>query len=283
MRKVLLYSINDYQTQPDLAGCYNDNRTAANYIRDRLNVDGLDIRLLTGQRCRKQALIERVNWLVDGAKPGDWLGFGGSSHGLKFPERDPISGRIIRNSQAVAMWDFDWTPETCVRDFEFLEIFSRLPQGCLLTWINDSCYSGGMTMHRNLRAASGSWYETRARTILPNEIPLDMQWRLETAEAAGLASENLISKAAAAGKIPFQYISGCGRDEVSADLRDPRTGRAYGAMSQSLFDTLWKEPVSTPLKRVIEFVNRELDSMNLGQHPQVEGVYSDVPFGGPIP
>jgi hypothetical protein len=43
----------------------------ARFISEKCKISPQNIRLLTDDRATTQAILERLNWLVDGAKPGD--------------------------------------------------------------------------------------------------------------------------------------------------------------------------------------------------------------------
>lgn len=87
MDKALLVGINSYPTAP-LRGCVNDVVDAAKFISEKCGFSSQNVRLLTDDRATTQAIIDRLNWLVDGAKAGDRLYFHYSGHGAQMATRD---------------------------------------------------------------------------------------------------------------------------------------------------------------------------------------------------
>lgn len=277
LSKAFLFSVNDFKFISDLAGCYNDNMTAARNLRDKYNVNGWDIRLLTGSRVTKINVLERLDWLVSDLKAGDRIFLGHSHHGLIFPERDRMSGRPILLSQAAAMWDFNWDDgiNTCIRDFEFIERMLRIPEGVIADWVNDSCNSGRMTNDSrkskglSIRTPDGPMY-AQERTISPDHWPLDVRWRYETAVASGLPQKDKVVEMIRGGQLNVAYWAGSAADKSSLDLHDPQTGKAYGAHTEYLFRTLAAYPPSTPRSEINKRHNDTLYSMNMDQNPQLE-------------
>jgi len=88
-QRALLVGINKYKmANSDLSGCVND----VTNIRDGLikffgfTID--DIRVITDDRATKKAIMERLTWLVKGAKAGDRMLFHFSGHGSQVRDRE---------------------------------------------------------------------------------------------------------------------------------------------------------------------------------------------------
>jgi len=147
-RKALLVGINDYKGINDLRGCINDVTNMRNILKTFLGFQNTDIRLLTDARATKANIITRLNWLVRGAKSGDYLVFHYSGHGSQVRDRDSdeLSDHM---DELICPYDMDWDG-TYITDDDLRDIFKKLPQGVLLEVFLDSCHSG-----TGLRAIDG--------------------------------------------------------------------------------------------------------------------------------
>lgn len=139
-RKALLVGINDYQGISDLRGCINDVTNMRNILKTFLGFSNNDIRLLLDARATKANIISRLNWLVRGAKSGDYLVFHFSGHGSQIRDRDgdELSDRM---DELICPYDMNWDG-SYITDDELRNIFKKLPQGVLLEVFMDSCHSG---------------------------------------------------------------------------------------------------------------------------------------------
>ena len=72
-RKALLVGINDYQSINDLRGCLNDVTNMRDVLKSLLGFTNADISVLTDTRATKNNILARLNWMVNGARPGDYL------------------------------------------------------------------------------------------------------------------------------------------------------------------------------------------------------------------
>jgi len=86
MNKALLVGINKYPGN-ELNGCVNDVQEMAGFLTTKCNFAHGDIRLLTDARATTQSIRERLNWLLDGLKPGDRAFFQYSGHGAQVATR----------------------------------------------------------------------------------------------------------------------------------------------------------------------------------------------------
>ncbi len=139
--RALLVGINKYKmANSDLSGCVND----VTNVRDSLikffgfTID--DIRVVTDERATKKAIMERLGWLVKGAKAGDRMLFHFSGHGSQVRDRD---GDELKDKldEILCPHDMDWDG-TYIVDDELRKIFSGLPKGSALEVLLDSCHSG---------------------------------------------------------------------------------------------------------------------------------------------
>src|SRR2546425_1267038 len=106
-RKGLLVGINDYQEVNDLKGCINDVTNLREILKTFLGFQNSDLRLLIDSRATKMNIISRLNWLVRGAKAGDYLVFQFSGHGSQIRDRDgdELADHL---DELICPYDMDW-------------------------------------------------------------------------------------------------------------------------------------------------------------------------------
>lgn len=139
-RRALLVGINDYRGISDLRGCINDVTNMRDVLRNYLGFTNTEIRVATDARATKAGILSRLDWLVKGAKAGDFLVFHYSGHGSQIRDRD---GDELEDGmdELICPQDFDWDG-TYITDDDLHERFSALPKGVLLEVFLDSCHSG---------------------------------------------------------------------------------------------------------------------------------------------
>ncbi|MDD5389854.1 MAG: caspase family protein [Gallionellaceae bacterium] len=139
-RRALLVGINDYRGISDLHGCVNDVTNMRDVLRSYLGFTNKEIRVATDARATKAGILSRLDWLVKGAKAGDFLVFHYSGHGSQIRDRD---GDELEDGmdELICPHDFDWDG-TYILDDDLNAIFKTLPKGVLLEVFLDSCHSG---------------------------------------------------------------------------------------------------------------------------------------------
>lgn len=142
-RRALLVGINDYP-QPDarLEGCVNDVFEVSSVLQE-CGFDADDIRVVLDDRATKRGIMERLDWLLADAGPGDQLVLSFSGHGAQLPVYDS-SGRVEHKMECLAPHDFDWSEERSITDEDFFELYSQLPYETSFVVLLDCCHSGGM-------------------------------------------------------------------------------------------------------------------------------------------
>lgn len=143
-RRALLVGINDYPNpQWHLNGCVNDTYLVSAVLQE-CGYPAEGIRVLTDRRATRAALLERLDWLVDGARDGDERVFYYSGHGAQMPIYGP-GGAPERIDETLVPADFDWSEAHAFRDKEFAAFYSQLPYGLRFITMFDCCHAGGMT------------------------------------------------------------------------------------------------------------------------------------------
>ena len=252
MNRALLVGINDYPDAP-LNGCVNDVQDMANMLVDRAGFAHADVRLITDRRATTQAILERLAWLVHGARSGDRILFHFSGHGAQLPTRNP-AGEVDKLDEVICPVDYDWTDEHAIRDKMLARIFSPVPEGVEFVWISDSCHSGDLTRE----------IERKPRTM---RAPVDIAWRLQTATKA---QRKPLSFVRAVNGLNVALIAACKSNQTASDA--VFKGTPNGALTWALLKEL-NEPGGREqsLTTLVIGTRRRLKEANFHQEPQLEG------------
>ena len=262
IKKALLVGINKYKPElgADLQGCVNDVETMHGILTNKYGFMPENIRTVTDERATRQGILDRLKWLLDGAKAGDELVFHYSGHGSQVRDRDgdELDDQL---DEILCPHDLDW--DNPLTDDLLAVLFKQLPKGVYLTMICDACHSG--TMSRNINPAK------RVRNILP---PFDIRSRY----LGQILPKNKIGKKQTEGSQNHVLLSGCKDNQTSADAYID--GKYQGAFTWSLAtairensDLTWTELH----KKSIELLS------GYTQEPQLSGndsIVSRKVFGG---
>ena len=261
-RRALLVGLNHYpDPENTLRGCINDVRQVSDLLYSRFGFDAHgSIRLLTDARATTAAIVDRLHWLLDGARPGDVLVFHYSGHGSQVRDRlgdEPDDGL----DEFICPYDLDW--DDPFTDDDLYAIVKDLPAGVNLTVVLDCCHSG-----TGLREAVGPTPPARSRSMRPPIEPSRQQ-------RADLAVRRFGSRAAGRGAI---LIAGCRPEQVSADAYID--GDYHGALTYYLCKAVLETEGGLTYRQLIERVRRALREHRFEQVPQLEGPASLV--GGSV-
>lgn len=142
--RALIVGINAY---PDptmvLEGCVNDAFLMSSVLQESA-FEAEQIRLLLDERATAKNILERIEWLLDDAQPGDNRVLYYSGHGAQITGYG-LGETADRRDECLVPVDFDWTIERAVLDDQLQALYSQLPYDCRLVMVLDCCHSGGMT------------------------------------------------------------------------------------------------------------------------------------------
>ena len=260
MKKAVLVGINKYPDPGNnLDGCINDITDMADLITKQKNFKMADVRLLTDDRATKANIVDRLNWLVTGAKAGDQLLFHYSGHGAQMVTRAK-TGEPDKLDEVICPYDFDWTDTTALRDKEFAKIFAKIPSGVEFIWVSDSCHSADLS--RGIKKPGDPVF--KVRTMVP---PPDIAWR-NRSFVGGKAKLRELAKTAKMRNLGL--ISGCKSEQESADA--VFNNRPNGALTFFLLKAICDATGKTDsLKALVKKVNKNLGLARYKQEPQLEG------------
>jgi hypothetical protein len=143
-----------------------------------------EIRLLTDRRATAAAIRERLEWLLEDARPGDVRVFHFSGHGAQLAGYGPEE-QVDRLDECLVPYDFDWSRENAVLDDQIYELCTQLEYGVRFVVVLDCCHSGGMARsggprvrgltppddvrHRGLRwdPRAGRWLARQLEPLVP--------------------------------------------------------------------------------------------------------------------
>ncbi|KAJ3114437.1 Ca(2+)-dependent cysteine protease [Nowakowskiella sp. JEL0407] len=141
-RRALFVGINYFGTDSELGGCINDVQRVSEWIQERSPFE--ETMFLTDDNPdampTKQALLEGLHWLVEGAQEGDALFFHYSGHGGTTLDHDGEEDDGLDST----LCPVDYLENGQITDDDVHFIVSQLPAGARLTAIMDCCHSGSI-------------------------------------------------------------------------------------------------------------------------------------------
>lgn len=247
-RKALLIGINYIGSNNALRGCINDVRHMQAFLMQRGGYMEGDMVILTDdtnnpmQVPTRENMLRAMEWLVRGAAPGDSLFFHYSGHGGE--EKDLDGDEVDGMDECIYPVDFQQSG-SIIDDVMHDIMVKRLPPGCRLTAIFDSCHSGtALDLPFTYRAQDGGLKEyniwkgtgTDGAEILMGYATRNVGMMFTGAKslfdrATNYKSKSKLEAIKQSKMSPADVImfSGCRDDQTSADANE--AGTFTGAMS----------------------------------------------------
>jgi len=180
--KAVLVGINDYGGQGDLNGCVNDVLYMRDILKIKYKLEEGDIRVLTDKSATREAILERLTWLMDQGRMYKNLLFWYSGHGTRIPNQNYADDEYDGMDELICPADFDWRGKY-IDDDTIHEITVRLDPQAKLSMVFDCCHSG--TIARDCFFGNPVHYKSRC---LPT--PVDMMCRAPSFEATSLVNKS---------------------------------------------------------------------------------------------
>jgi uncharacterized caspase-like protein len=255
-KKALLVGINYPGTKSQLNGCVNDVLAMRQMLTRFGFKNNSHVRMLTDEAATTLNILDRLEWLVKGAKPGDVLFFHYSGHGSQVADTnydDDIEPDGL--DEIICPVDLDWRTKI-IKDDDFKRIFSTVPMGVNLTVVLDCCHSGD-----GLRG-----FENPNITPSPNKsrllpTPIDISNRF--------FGKNLQSKTRGLtyeGELGI-LISGCQSNQTSADAWIHN--KYQGAATYYLLDSLEGLGDQADYETLVKAMNVQMDTFGYTQNPEL--------------
>ena len=226
MDRALIVGISDYGRlgQP-LPGCINDMNEWRGLLVGALGFPPDDVRLLADDRASKPEIEKRLDWLLADAKQGGRRAFIFAGHGARIRRRDSDTGDLDdKLDEALVTYpppvgDID---SYLIYDDDLADIADKSGAGasCKITFILDSCHSGGM-----LR----SMFQLNGERPLPRcwSAPPDISARAAT---AARPVRRLGSFENAGTQVPRLIIAAARQEEFAWDAQMD-DGERHGAFT----------------------------------------------------
>lgn len=271
-KKALLVGINYPGTNYSLRGCVNDVVTMSEMITANFGfTDPKNKRMLIDDSATTSNILERLEWLVDGALPGDVLFFHYSGHGSQVINQDynDPGFEIDGKDEIICPIDLNWR-DKIIKDDDLKTIFNKVPENVNLTVILDCCHSGGGIDSSNAYQPSGQaaaevindpMNPNRARLLpMPADIAnrgLGLDLKVRPRQIQTLDSSTAL------------LISGCQSHQTSADSF---IGNKFmGAATFFIARALQLNNFAIDYKTLVETVNKELAQFGYTQRPELNG------------
>ncbi len=275
-KKALLTGINDYKYVTKLRGCVNDVRNMTDVLTNLYSFKPNEIRTLVDESVTRDNLVNRLDWLIDGAVPGDLLYFHFSGHGSQVLDRD---GDELNDNmdEILCLYDMDFRdPNSYLLDDDFSEFIDRLPKGVFLTVCIDSCHSGTATRDLNALQSElqipNATAKVQSRFIKP---PADIDLRsygktFKTRNMGSRIKEDKPNVGLSSGsKAKHVLLAGCRDEQTSADAL---IGGDYnGAFTYYLCKTLRSKRGAITYQELVENVRNSIAYNSYSQIPQLNG------------
>jgi metacaspase-1 len=250
MKKALLVGINDYPgVYNDLMGCVNDVHNMQNLLVSLFGFAPADISVITDREATTANILNGLNALVSGAKPGDLLVFHYSGHGSQVT--DTNGDETDKLDEILCPYDLDWKTKM-IRDDDLAKIFEPVPPGVHIEVFLDSCHSG--TGLKLMPGNNGTY--RRARFLAPPQDLVKL--------AASFPAHVRLIKPAKARVL----WAGCRSNQYSSDaLIDGKYGGAFTAF---LCNLVRQAKGNVCRKDLIKALQVELKRAGFKQSPQLE-------------
>lgn len=310
VRRALIVGVDRY-ADPSLTleGCKNDAFAVSATLQES-GFEADHIRLLLDERATASNLLERLDWLVDGAVEGDELLFYFSGHGAQLPRYNEADV-VDRMDECLVPHDFDWSVERALIDDTFAEFYASLPYGARFLAILDCCHSGGMSrgsgmrvrgldppddiLHRSLkwdpvtqmwvprsfvRAADSGAGEPGSASRGRNE-PVRKLGRAMRVRPTDVSTRELAARYGHAGPYFPAIVHACQESEYAYEYKHGPV--SYGAFTYAWTATLRRRRdrgIATSVRELVTEVSARLAELGYEQTPGLVGHSSllDVPL-----
>lgn len=141
--KALLMGINKYKNVTPLRGCENDVRNMRDLLIKTLEFPEKNVRVLLTPDVVKSAVLPQMDWLFEGASPGDRVVLHFSGHGSYTIDLDGDEDEA--RDELICLYDMDVdfvNKNGYMLDDELRAWTKKKPNGVELVVILDNCHSG---------------------------------------------------------------------------------------------------------------------------------------------
>lgn len=270
MNTAVLVGINNYPDPANhLNGCINDVTTMQSFLTAKAGFSAGNITLLTDAAATRDVIYSTLQQMVANSTNGDHLVFHYSGHGCQMPETD-ANGNTVAVHDAMCPYDFDWTAAHAITDGDFSTVFGNVPVSVHLSWISDSCYSGGYT--KLFATYTGNVGRTIIKTIPP---PPSVHARILLFLTQQKQPKTIRAMAQALSRVVL--ISACSATQEAMDA--VINGTDDGAFTYYLMGELESaDGLTEASQKLISDVGSALQNGGFSQTPELHGDRSLFPL-----
>lgn len=165
--RALVIGINAYPDAANqLKGCVNDTYLVSEMLQEN-DFAAENIRLLTDGRATRDAILDRLHWLLDDPADESYRVLYYSGHGVQIPGYG-VNQQVDHLEDGLVPVDFDWVKLNAITDRDLLDLYAQLPYTTRFVAIFDCCYAGGL-----IRSMQG---QTRSLAVPPDIRHRIQQW-----------------------------------------------------------------------------------------------------------
>ncbi|HWQ95970.1 MAG TPA: caspase family protein [Candidatus Methylomirabilis sp.] len=271
-KKALLVGINTYipPAGPNLSGCVNDVEDMANTLNalEIVPANPGSMRIITNTRATRDAILEGIKWLIEGAQKDDVLIWYYSGHGSKVAD---VSGEDI-DGYDESICPSDVATAGDLIDDDIREALSGLAQGAHLEVIFDSCHSGTATREFRIQAVVPDEPELAIR-YATRYMPPPADWSFfldsnSTIPRRGIMKpESGKREAKPVTELNHVLWAACKDFQTSSEV--DIEGKRRGVFTYHFCKVLRRAGVETSRRKLDDLVTVNVKSY--GQDPQLEG------------
>ncbi|KAI9313542.1 caspase domain-containing protein [Dichotomocladium elegans] len=252
-KRAVIIGINYIGQSDELAGCIGDALSIKKLLTTTYGYTEENIRFMTDDQKDTPSripttlnIMRSIRWLVNQAKAGDKLFFYYSGHGTQVEDSD--GDEVDFQDEAICPLDCD-EHGVITDDWLNYNLVRGVPEGCRLTAVFDSCFSGSVLdlpyMYRtNGRVMKESLLKTATKDILAAGLHFMNGDKTEMYDTFSLLSKKVLktrhiektNKYTKGSKADIIMFSGCRDNQYSADAREEnqRTGALTYAFTKIL-------------------------------------------------
>jgi len=271
--KALVVGINDYPgTEQDLGGCVNDAKAWATLLTAHYAFPEGNIRLLLDAQATKAAMLSGLDWLVEGARPGDVLVFAYSGHGTWVPDQGETDEQDGRD-EALCPYDLGEDFSNLLVDDELRARVRQVPRAVQLTMIADSCFSGTVSraFHGGVRPAHPVHGRADAAPRIKYLPPPKAFERAIRAPSRAIHPWGPVKKRLAVSQGQLQEILLAGASSTQFSYDALIGGKRHGAFTYYALQTVKAANYQLTYLDLIRGVLQRLPFNLYPQTPQLEG------------
>ncbi len=263
---VLQMGVNDYPgDDEDLYGCVNDVTALKGVLTESFGVKADNIKTLTDKGATQEGFMDGVKWLIQSTKAGDQVIFQYSGHGAQIDTKD-LDKEPDGKEEVIVLSDDTAIPGSFFHDWA-LDFKSR---GVDITFILDSCFSGGMSRNPSQFQFGGKTLtlDRTSQRFLSSPVALNKVRRMDDQKLKTLRDGVTVKPKSATGG-SFAFLMAAAEDKPSSDVRFQGDEPAHGIFTYILLAAL-HDMKDNGLEDIMAVIEKILKDNKFEQGPNSE-------------